>query len=544
MVKNPKIILGGSFFVAWCFDFLFWNKAPGISFFIFIFIVLSAGLVLAWREGIKPAIGSLLLLIPILFFAVGTFVRKEPLTTVMNYLITLILLAIFAHTFRKGRWINYGLGDYVTSFFSLLLAALSRPIVAIRKGKPESEDHIGEGITKKSTWKGSLPYLRGLIIAIPILILFTSLLASADLVFAEYLNNFLGIFNLEDLSEYIFRGFYIVVMGYLIGGVYLHAFTNEKVESLTLEEKSWLPRFLGFPESVTVLGSVELIFTLFVGVQIRYFFGGQANINLQGFTYAEYARRGFGELIVVSVLSLILFLSLSSISKRENKFQKKVYSFLGVLLVFFLGVILVSAYQRLLLYEEAYGFTRLRTSAHLFMLWLGLLLVAVVILELLGNQRAFVQGFLFTAIGFILSLNLINVDGIIVNQNLKHATSINSIGIKEDSGNSDGLDIDYLYSLSSDAVPALVSAEKNPDLSKNVKGELAGILACHFVRIEDKKAKENWQSFNYADFRAFRLMLENQEYFRDVPTFTKNGLWWASVDGIDHACGVRYTGNE
>jgi hypothetical protein len=90
--------------------------------------------------------------------------------------------------------------------------------------------------------------------------------------------------------------------------VYLHAATQSKDEKLVGEEKPVLPPFLGFTEAAIVLGSVAVLFAAFVYIQFQYFFGGQANIHIDGYTYSEYARRGFGELITVAVFSLLLIL--------------------------------------------------------------------------------------------------------------------------------------------------------------------------------------------------------------------------------------------
>ena len=54
---------------------------------------------------------------------------------------------------------------------------------------------------------------------------------------------------------------------------------------------------LGLIEVATLLISVDLLFLVFVWIQFAYLFGGQANITLEGYTYAEYARRGFFELL-------------------------------------------------------------------------------------------------------------------------------------------------------------------------------------------------------------------------------------------------------
>jgi hypothetical protein len=184
------------------------------------------------------------------------------------------------------------------------------------------------------------------------------------------------------------------------------------------DARASLSPFLGFTEAIVVLGSVNLLFAFFVGIQLRYFFGGQANIHLLGYTYAEYARRGFGELVVVALLSLLLYLGLVALAKRENPAQRWIFSAMGIALVALIAVILASAFQRLALYEGAYGFTGLRTYTHIFMIWLGILLLAVVGLEIAGVRRFFPLAALLAGLGFGVTLNLLDVDAFIVWQNV------------------------------------------------------------------------------------------------------------------------------
>ena len=54
---------------------------------------------------------------------------------------------------------------------------------------------------------------------------------------------------------------------------------------------------------------VDLLFLAFVLVQFRYLFGGAELVRgLTGMSYADYARRGFFELVAVAALSLPLLL--------------------------------------------------------------------------------------------------------------------------------------------------------------------------------------------------------------------------------------------
>src|SRR5512143_2608327 len=115
---------------------------------------------------------------------------------------------------------------------------------------------------------------------------------------------------------------------------------------------------------------------------------------------------------------------------------------------------LISAYQRLVLYESAYGFSRLRTYTHVFMIWLGLLLIAVVVLEMTRHERAVGLAMLVAALGFIVSLGLLNVDAFIVEQNIQR--EVQRVEESASSQNGVTLDAQYFLDLSDDAVPPLV----------------------------------------------------------------------------------------
>jgi hypothetical protein len=334
------------------------------------------------------------------------------------------------------------------------------------------------------------PVLRGVLFAIPVVAFFAALLSSADLIFAQRLGNIVTLFRLENLPEYIFRVIYITALGYMLAGVYLHAARRSADEKLLGLEKPVLPPFLGFIESSMILGSVVLLFALFVVIQFQYFFGGQANIHLDGYTYAEYARQGFGELVAAAFFALLLFLGLSSIARREAPRQMQAFSGLGVALLFLVGVMLVSAYQRLVLYESAYGFTRLRTYTHVFMIWVAVLLAGVVLLELLRRQRAFALAALLAGLGFALSLTLINVDGFIFQRN------VTSFELGND------LDVSYLASLSSDAVPEMVALYTSQPADAALRDLVGAALACMQLYRNISAVDPSWQAFHLSNYSA------------------------------------------
>lgn len=477
-------------FLGWAFDFLFWGHTPGVNFAIFVLLILATGTLLLSSEGLRPAAWTLALLAPILFFAILFFARTEPFSVLLSAVMTLLLMAVFTVTYLGGRWILYALADYVVRAFQLIGSVIVSGAAFAFTKPPQGSvpDTAANESGNKSASRHIWPVVRGILIAIPIIAIFSALLSSADVVFGQRMSEFMEVFRLETLPEYILRGVYILILAYLLAGVLLHAAQKSRDERLYGLEKPLIPQFLGFTEAVIILGSVVALFTFFVTIQFQYFFGGEANITIEGYTYAEYARRGFGELVTVAFFSLLLFQGLSTVVKRETSTQRKVFAGLGIGLVALVFIMLLSAYTRLTLYEQAYGFSRLRTYTHVFMIWLALLLLAVVVLDLLQRQRTFAFAAMLALIGFSVSLLLIDVDAFIANHNVQRALEGNE------------LDVAYLASLSPDAVPALVDWYTNPELAPEIQDGVGASLAC--IDADPTPRDADWRSFNLSVWQA------------------------------------------
>lgn len=491
MKANPNRFWFTVILLGWAFDFLFWDKPLGINFAIYILLCILTGIMLLQWDGARLSRGAGLLLIPIAFLAAMTFIRYEPMTVLLSVAMTLFLMGVFALTYLSGQWTRYALLDYIFGYLRLFGSMIARPLGFAAEYRREQTP------TSEKPMSRIWPVVRGIAIALPVIAVFASLLSSADMIFAQRLQDFVDLFNIENLPEYIFRLFYILVFAYVLAGTYLHA-AQKSHESV--EEKSLVPAFFGFTESTIVLGSVVALFLAFVAIQFQYFFGGQSNIHIEGYTFSEYARKGFGELVTVAFFSLLMLLGLGAITRRETELQRRTFSTLGIVLVGLVIVMLVSAFQRLVLYEEAYGFSRLRTYTHVFMIWLGLLLIAVVFLEITRRERMAALAMIVAALGFTISLNLLNVDAFIVEQNLQR-----ELRAESDESFAEGradLDAQYFLDLSDDAIPGLVDAYLDTSLPENVREKTGAALACKRYEREQEDRTYSWQSFHFARYNA------------------------------------------
>lgn len=462
-LNQPRRVLITALALGWSVDFFFYGKPLGISLAIFVALLLAALLGLGWLEGKRPSPHNFWLVIPLIFFAVMVFMRANAFLTTLNVLAVLALLSYLAFFYAAGRVDQLNvLGALLTPLRTGMHSlVLSIPLLRASVDLPNARAHGRRNL---------FPLLRGLLLALPILLVLGGLLASADLIFANYVEQALHLEFLADVQAWIWRLCLMAGAAWLLAGglVYALAWRETAVaDKSALEELvEAVPRYLslGFIESMVVLVLVNTLFLTFVSVQFAYLFGGERQISLEGYTYAEYARRGFFELVAVAVLTFALVMWLNWLTRRENKRQLRLFNWLGSGMVALVLVLLASAWQRMRLYELTFGYTELRLQVYVFMAWLAVALLWF-LLTLWAQRRAYhvAIGLIISAIGFLVTLNALNPDALIVRHNLNHYRETGE------------LDAVYLSTLSDDALPELLRAL--PQVAGDA--QLVATSACH-----------------------------------------------------------------
>lgn len=192
------------------------------------------------------------------------------------------------------------------------------------------------------------------------------------------------------------------------------------------------------------LALLNVLFVGFVAVQVRVLFGGDRHVrDTVGLTYANYARQGFWQLAAVTVLTLIVVaVAVRKVDRRSAKDRMLARVLIGLLCGLSL-VIVASAVHRMSLYENEFGFTRLRLGVMATELWLGVVFVLLLVAGVRMSARWLPRAVLASAAIGLLGFAALNPDGYIAERNVqRHA----------DTGK---LDVEYLRGLSVDAVPAL-----------------------------------------------------------------------------------------
>lgn len=326
--------------------------------------------------------------------------------------------------------------------------------------------------------------LIGLAISFPLLFVIVNLLVSADQQFGNLLGAFprwlLGL----KIEEEVLRT--IAITTYTLGIFGLFQVLRNKQP---LSAKSQEPRDRMAWDSVisiTVLTLLNIVYLLFVIVQFQYFFSETLKA---GYTYAEFARRGFFELLFVTMLNLLIISAIVSYVDKTSKLMTLAIRSLLSLLVTFSGVMLYSAFVRLFMYEEAYGFTFARVLAHSFMVFL-MVILCYSFMRIWVERLSLVRFYIISAIIFYTLINTVQLDRYVVDRNIERYSETGKI------------DIYYLNSLSYEGVEGLVELYKlNPD-----HPGLSDLLLQR--RQEFLNSAESWNTINMSRRNAEKAVME------------------------------------
>ncbi len=379
--------------------------------------------------------GRRFMLAPLLVFSALFAWHASSLLVVANLLALAAAISMGAlrnrHVrLRSATLTDYG-GGFVGACASTAFGALPLLMADIRW-----KEVVGRARSERVT-----AVVRGVALGLPLLLVFGALFVAADAVFKDLVSSAVPSLDAAVVERLLIVGIWAWLAGGLLRDLLASRDEGEEVPFARGRQG------LGALEIGVALAFLDLLFLAFVVVQFRYLFGGSALVQSEAhLTYAEYARHGFFELVVVTGLTLpVLLLADWALAGRRNRAFRLL---VGALLVL-LGVVIASALQRMRLYVQHFGLTELRLYA------------------------TGVAGFAAT-----LGLNVFSPDAFIARTNVTRPA----------------VDVTYLAGLSDDAVPTLVSHLSR--LPKPQQSQLAAAL------LERAPADDDWRSWNRSRARA------------------------------------------
>jgi len=364
---------------------------------------------------------------------------------------------------KKHQWSQRAFIPYL---FSRLVGAITYNvsfITALGKGMKSGVD--GD---KFIIWK---KVLIGVIISFPVLAVVVRLLMAADSQFDRLVGDIPNWFQVVD-GEGIAR--IVLVIIFMMAFFGLMQFLYHKQMKVFKQKDIQQIQKLDSVITITVLVLINAVYILFTIVQFKYFFSGSLQMD---YTYAEYARKGFFELLFVTLINLTLSTVVLSLGGGGKNGIKRMRQTMLTILVLSSAVMLISAFIRLSMYEDAYGFTFTRVLVHSFMIFLVVIL-GYTLVKIWIEKLSLFRFYFIASIFYYTAISVVNLDRMVVNENIQRYQVTGKI------------DVYYLKNLSYTGVIGLIHLyEKDKRIP-----ELRNILINQ--RREAINANLPWQSYN------------------------------------------------
>ena len=462
-------------------DGLLRTDALGINFLLWNCCAIVAFVVLGRLRGEGERGWQWAFTVPVIFFASAFAWRDAGGLLALNMLGLLTAYGVLAMVFlghprdvRSATVLQYIEGAFGIGFSGAVGVI---PLIA-------ADGALREHGERKRR-RGIMAVLRGMVIALPILLVFGALLSSADARFERIMSALVDIDTKTAIGHLLFASFIAwVAAGYFRGALV----ANRPLGISPHVQNQWRPS-LGIVELGVPLALLNVLFAIFVALQLPYLFGGAAHLQqVAGLTVAEYARRGFFELLAVAGLLLPLLLTGSALVKRAEPRHERIFRWLSTVTLGLLALMMSSAIQRMSLYRQSFGLTEDRIYATAAMLCLAVVFSLFAMTVLRGRSAGFAFGALVAGWMTVAALDFANPQAMIVRTNVERAS------------NGASLDAAYVSGLGADAVPELVNAldRVSPETRCVIEKRLSAV-----AKDRAHGLPEDWRWWNASRREAF-----------------------------------------
>ena len=427
-VRAPagRRVLVGVAVAAWLFDMVLRAGTIGVGLTALIWVV-ALTMVLGVRvrsKGARVSAGLAALV------ATGLMFRASPWLQAADVLAVVGLLGLAAAQSLGLSAFDFGVTPVLRSALRLALHLLAAPGYVVPPVRAGVRLAVGE--------RGRLLVggLRGVLIGLPVVAVIAVLLASADPIFASLIRVDI------DAGDVALHLCLLSAGAWLVAGLV----RGTAGEPMDLErEPAWR---LGTPEVIAAMVLLDAVFVVFAIAQLVGAVGAGGDVlRAAGVTYSDYARSGFFQLLWVAGITFVSVMTLRGVAGLDGGRAARAFRVLSVVAAALTLLVVAVAWQRLGLYEAAYGWTMERFYSHVFALWIGaaFILAGAYFAGVRTTKRWVYGASGVVGIVVLVGLNLLNPEALVVRLNVDHAAS-------------GRFDAPYLGTLSDDAVPAALDA--------------------------------------------------------------------------------------
>lgn len=476
----PAWIFGGALGIGVAADLLLRSVPWGINVSLCTLLLVVVGALLARFQQLPVSVEARWLVATILLLAFAFARRDSRALAAFDLLALIVALGLTAATLRGVRLARLNVVDQAAQVAASALYSLVGTLPLLVRIAHWMREPKTTGVSRARS------AILGTALAIPVLLGFGILFASADPVFG---NAMAGVFTIDPgiaASHVFLVTFFTGVSAGFLAWAVLRPFP------IPARVPAIIRSAVGPPPGpvLTVLTLTVGLFALFVAFQAGELFGGSAWVRAAaGPSYAAYARSGFFELLAVAALVLPLLIVADQAFGSHVGSGGRWFRLLARTLLALLFVIILSALNRMRLYVAAYGLSEIRfyaTAAMVYVAFLAAWLGARLIRE---RRRRFAPGALVAGYVALAGLHVLNPDATVVRVNMSRATTR-------------PFDAAYATSLSADAVPTLVAGL--PRLDRVARCWTEQLLRRRWLAI-DESNHHDWRSANWASQTEIRL---------------------------------------
>lgn len=475
------------------FTFCLYKNASGITYPFYVAGTIGFAVYTIKKSGISWKGEHILTLAAALLVGASSCFTDNGKIILMNKALLFVLMMYFLLNvyFDTGRW---QIGKFLEGMACLPVKSIGKMFSFFPDAQAWMEGHKGTKNTQV------LYIFAGVGASIPLIAIVLIMLSSADVIFRESMDAIFGDINGFDVFCCILWSVAIFFFSYGMASLLEERGLDEKIR----DHRNGQPVI-----AISATAVIALIYVYFCVIQVVWLFAGYGTLP-EGYTYAQYARQGFFQLLFICLMNLVLVLAGLAFFKESRALK-------GILLVISLCtfVMTASSAYRMLLYIHAYQLTFLR----IFVLW-ALVVIALWMAGVVG--KIFQDRFPLFRYGLAvitccyLVLSFGQPDYWIARYNIsaymeqeKEAAAQQTARGEEGSGEY-MLDTWYLRNLSADAAPVIMTESSmeryrayEAEKEKYVNGEIKNLYTSSwdvaYIEAQREKAEDmSLRSYNFS----------------------------------------------
>ena len=463
----------GSLLYSLFYAFCLYENTSGITYPFFVIGTLCYFFFSIQKLGVPYKKNSVFYMISIVLLGISNCMTSSPqILSINKFGIFLLSFVLILHTVYNDQ--TWNLPKYCMAILQTIGACfecLLRPF----------GDMISYFDAQKHQKTGKKTYFLsvciGIVIAIPLLFLMILLLSSADIVFAKMFEKFFEAINIWEIMCVLILMTFVFFSSYAVYA----ALGKKNIKEEVTDKKIFDPVI-----AIVVTAALSILYLMFSVIQIVYLFIGNMQLP-DGYTYASYAREGFFQLLAVCILNLLLVLICLYLFRDHTA--------LKVILTIISGctyIMILSSALRMIMYIDRYNLTFRRIQVLWTLAVIFLLMTGVTIFIYYKNFPLFAYGMAVVTV-FYIALSFSHPDYWIARYNLIHEEYTES-GRK------------YLVNLSTDAAPAILDPDINPDI-KSIK--------------DMRKYNLLSDTFDYTEYKENYILFWTNDYYDKIKYISK-----------------------